>query len=99
MRGLGFAANFDLEIWSAQDHNFGYAIRQARAPPVGDPRHGRLFRLQTADCANQFQFGERFKDVADFRTAGVPSPIAVKYKYQTLDDKDKVRSASSGSFG
>ena len=39
--------------------------------------------LVTADCANQFR--ERFKDVADFRTAGIPCPIAVKYK--TLDEK------------
>mgnify|MGYP003689383821 CR=1 FL=1 len=39
--------------------------------------------LVTADCANQFR--EKFKDVADFRKAGIPCPIAVKY--QTLDEK------------
>ena len=41
--------------------------------------------LVTADCANQFR--EKYKDVADFRKAGIPCPIAVKY--QTLDEKTK----------
>ena len=41
--------------------------------------------LVTADCANQFR--EMYKDVADFRNAGIPCTIAVKY--QTLDEKFK----------
>eukprot|EP00967_Tisochrysis_lutea_P149613 scaffold287964_cov19-Tisochrysis_lutea.AAC.1 len=32
--------------------------------------------LVTADCANQFR--EKFKDVADFRKAGIPCPVYAK---------------------